>query len=188
VNRRGLESPQGGIALLLALVVLLLVTILGLVGLESAVLELRMAGAQREYALAYQAAQGALNDGERVLKGLSAADLASFEDNRAGRYLPAAPGAPSRASAGLVVECGADPRYGPGGAGAAAAALSPRIPGGGGRGHLASLPHDGAGLRSRRGARSNRAAHSWPDPALGPALPQAACLRDHQLIAPLPMV
>jgi type IV pilus assembly protein PilX len=99
VNRRGLESPQGGIALLLALVVLLLVTILGLVGLESAVLELRMAGAQREYALAYQAAQGALNDGERVLKGLSAADLASFEDNRAGRYLPAAPGAPSRASA-----------------------------------------------------------------------------------------
>jgi len=99
VNRRGLESPQGGIALLLALVVLLLVTILGLVGLESAVLELRMAGAQREYALAYQAAQGALNDGERVLKGLSATDLASFEDNRAGRYLPAAPGAPSRASA-----------------------------------------------------------------------------------------
>ena len=99
MNRRGLESPQGGIALLLALVVLLLVTILGLVGLESAVLELRMAGAQREYALAYQAAQGALNDGERVLKGLSAADLASFEDNRAGRYLPAAPGAPSRASA-----------------------------------------------------------------------------------------
>jgi type IV pilus assembly protein PilX len=99
VNRRGLKSPQGGIALLLALVVLLLVTILGLVGLESAVLELRMAGAQREYALAYQAAQGALNDGERVLKGLSAADLASFEDNRAGRYLPAAPGAPSRASA-----------------------------------------------------------------------------------------
>lgn len=99
MNRRLLEAPQRGIALLLALVVLLLVTILGLVGLESAVLELRMAGAQREYALAYQAAQGALNDGERVLKGLSAADLASFEDNRAGRYLPAPPGAPSRASA-----------------------------------------------------------------------------------------
>ncbi len=99
MNPRLHEAPQGGIALLLALVVLLLVTILGLVGLESAVLELRMAGAQREYALAYQAAQGALNDGERVLKGLSAADLASFEDNRAGRYLPAAPGAPPRASA-----------------------------------------------------------------------------------------
>ena len=48
MNRRGLKSPQRGIALLLALVVLLLVTILGLVGLESAVLELRMAGAQRE--------------------------------------------------------------------------------------------------------------------------------------------
>ena len=99
MNRRSLESPQRGIALLLALVVLLLVTILGLVGLESAVLELRMAGAQREYALAYQAAQGALNDGERVLKGLTAADLATFGDNRAGRYLPAAPGAPPRASA-----------------------------------------------------------------------------------------
>ena len=68
MNRDLREAPQGGIALLLALVVLLLVTILGLVGLESAVLELRMAGAQREYALAYQAAQGALNDGERVLK------------------------------------------------------------------------------------------------------------------------
>ena len=99
MNRRGLKSPQRGIALLLALVVLLLVTILGLVGLESAVLELRMAGAQRASALAYQAAQGALNDGERVLKGLSAADLATFEDNHAGRYLPAAPGAPPRASA-----------------------------------------------------------------------------------------
>lgn len=99
MNRHGLKSPQRGIALLLALVVLLLVTILGLVGLESAVLELRMAGAHREYALAYQAAQGALNDGERVLKGLSAADLATFEDNHAGRYLPAAPGAPPRASA-----------------------------------------------------------------------------------------
>lgn len=99
MNRRGRESSQGGIALLLALVVLLLVTILGLVGLESAVLELRMAGAQREYALAYQAAQGALNDGERVLKGLTVADLGTFADNRAGRYLPAEPGAPSRASA-----------------------------------------------------------------------------------------
>ena len=99
MNRCGLANPQRGIALLLALVVLLLVTILGLMGLESAVLELRMAGAQREYALAYQAAQGALNDGERVLKGLSAADLATFEDNHAGRYLPSAPGAPPRASA-----------------------------------------------------------------------------------------
>jgi type IV pilus assembly protein PilX len=93
------EAPQGGVALLLALVVLLLVTILGLVGLESAVLELRMAGAQREYALAFHAAQGALNDGERVLKGLTVADLATFTDNGAGRYLPAEPGAPSRASA-----------------------------------------------------------------------------------------
>ena len=99
MNRDLREAPQGGIALLLALVVLLLVTILGLVGLESAVLELRMAGAQREYALAYQAAQGALNDGERVLKGLTVADLAAFGDNRAGRYLPAEPGAPPRASA-----------------------------------------------------------------------------------------
>lgn len=99
MNRLGPAPSQRGIALLLALVVLLLVTILGLVGLESAVLELRMAGAQREYAVAYQAAQGALNDGERVLKGLTAADLVTFEDNRAGRYLPAEPGAPSRASA-----------------------------------------------------------------------------------------
>ncbi|MBL6718553.1 MAG: hypothetical protein ISQ02_07870 [Pseudomonadales bacterium] len=99
MNWRGPAYPERGIALLLALVVVLLITILGLVGLESAVLELRMAGAQREYALAYQAAQGALNDGERVLKGLAAADLASFANNRAGRYLPAEPGAPSRASA-----------------------------------------------------------------------------------------
>lgn len=99
MKRRSVDKRQSGIALLLALVVLLLVTILGLVGLESAVLELRMAAAQREYALAYQAAQGALNDGERVLKGLAAADLVSFRDNRAGRYLPAEPGAPSRASA-----------------------------------------------------------------------------------------
>ena len=56
-------------------------------------------GAQREYALAYHAAQGALNEGERVLRELTTPDLATFEDNRAGRYLPAAPGAASRASA-----------------------------------------------------------------------------------------
>lgn len=99
MNRPASEAPQRGGALLLALVVLLLVTIPGLVGLESAVLELRMAGAQREYALAYHAAQGALNEGERVLRELTTPDLATFEDNRAGRYLPAEPGAPSRASA-----------------------------------------------------------------------------------------
>ena len=99
MNRPASEAPQRGGALLLALVVLLLVTIPGLVGLESAVLELRMAGAQREYALAYHAAQGALNEGERVLWELTTPDLATFEDNRAGRYLPAEPGAPSRASA-----------------------------------------------------------------------------------------
>ena len=99
MNRPTSEAPQRGGALLLALVVLLLVTIPGLVGLESAVLELRMAGAQREYALAYHAAQGALNEGERVLRELTTPDLATFEDNRAGRYLPAEPGAPSRASA-----------------------------------------------------------------------------------------
>ena len=99
MNRPASEAPQRGGALLLALVVLLLVTIPGLVGLESAVLELRMAGAQREYALAYHAAQGALNEGERVLRELTPPDLATFEDNRAGRYLPAEPGAPSRASA-----------------------------------------------------------------------------------------
>ena len=99
MNRPASEAPQRGGALLLALVVLLLVTIPGLVGLESAVLELRMAGAQREYALAYHAAQGALNEGERVLWELTTPDLTTFEDNRAGRYLPAEPGAPSRASA-----------------------------------------------------------------------------------------
>ena len=98
MNRPASEAPQRGGALLLALVVLLLVTIPGLVGLESAVLELRMAGAQRD-ALAYHAAQGALNEGERVLSELTTPDLATFEDNLAGRYLPAEPGAPSRASA-----------------------------------------------------------------------------------------
>ena len=78
MNRPASEAPQRGGALLLALVVLLLVTIPGLVGLESAVLELRMAGAQREYALAYHAAQGALNEGERVLRELTTPDLATF--------------------------------------------------------------------------------------------------------------
>ena len=34
-----------------------------------------------------------------MLRELTTPDLATFEDNRAGRYLPAEPGAPSRASA-----------------------------------------------------------------------------------------
>ena len=167
--------------------VLLLVTIPGLVGLESAVLELRMAGAQREYALAYHAAQGALNEGERVLRELTTPDLATFEDNRAGRYLPAEPGAPSRASA---VDCPPMAvRWTPATALGSPVQRQPRYlleylgAEDGGTWHRFRMTARGYG--AEEGPRSDRAAHPGLDPALGSASPQAARLRDHQFVAQL---
>lgn len=98
---RGLKgrSREDGAVLAVVLGVLLLIAILGLAGLEGSVLELRMAGAQRNHAVAFYAAEAALSEGERFLRTLSEDDLEIFSGNSAGLYEAAGPGAPAWASA-----------------------------------------------------------------------------------------
>ena len=83
VRRRsaGPRSEQG-VALFLALVVLLIITMLGVSGLQTTTLEERMAGNARDRDLAFQAAEAALTDAERVLED---SVLPSFDD-RNGLY------------------------------------------------------------------------------------------------------
>lgn len=64
----GGRQRQRGVALFLALVVLLIITILGLSGLQTTSLQERMAAGARDRDLAFQAAEAALVDGERLLE------------------------------------------------------------------------------------------------------------------------
>jgi len=63
--RRG----EGGIALVVALVFLLVLTILGVTAMQTATLQERMAGNARDRTLALQAAEFALRDAEALLAG-----------------------------------------------------------------------------------------------------------------------
>lgn len=61
-------AAQQGMALFLALVILLIITILGVSGLQTTTLEERMAANARDRDLAFQAAEAALRDAERYLQ------------------------------------------------------------------------------------------------------------------------
>lgn len=76
-------SRQRGVALFLALVVLLIITILGVSGLQTTTLGERMAANARDRDMAFQAAEAALIDAERYLQN---ATLNPF-NNAAGLYL-----------------------------------------------------------------------------------------------------
>lgn len=80
-RRRGGGNEQG-VALFLALVVLLIITVLGVSGLQTTTLEERMAANARDRDLAFQAAEAALSDAERFLNNAS---LPPF-GNAAGLY------------------------------------------------------------------------------------------------------
>ena len=76
------QHSQRGVALFLALVVLLIITVLGVSGLQTTTLEERMAANARDRDLAFQAAEAALIDAERFL---NSAVLGAF-NNSNGRY------------------------------------------------------------------------------------------------------
>lgn len=84
VMRNDMHPPrrQQGVALFLALVVLLIITILGVSGLQTTTLEERMAANARDQDMAFQAAEAALLDAEIFLQN---AVLGGF-DNSAGLY------------------------------------------------------------------------------------------------------
>jgi len=62
-------SRQRGVALLVALMFLIVLTLLGLAAMRTTTLEERMAGGSRDYNTALQAAEAALRDAENDLKG-----------------------------------------------------------------------------------------------------------------------
>lgn len=71
-----LPSTQQGVVLVVALIMLLLLTIIGLAGMRSTLLEERMAGNLRDHNLAFQAAEAALREGET--NGVQACLISGF--------------------------------------------------------------------------------------------------------------
>ncbi len=60
--------PQQGMALVLSLIFLAIVTILSLSSMQGAMTQDRMASSQRDHSIAFQAAEAALREGETRLQ------------------------------------------------------------------------------------------------------------------------
>ena len=93
ISRRERQQPIGrrrqqGVALFIALVVLLIITILGISGLQTTTLEERMAASARDRDIAFQAAEAALAQAEIFVNGIGVTGLAPFDLNTAGLYRP----------------------------------------------------------------------------------------------------
>lgn len=78
------QSRQQGVVLVVALILLLILTLLGLASVQSTSLQEKMAGNQRQHQLAFEAAEAALRQGENSLAGL--ATLPSFDGSTKGYY------------------------------------------------------------------------------------------------------
>lgn len=61
------RHPQAGAALITALILLLVLTVIGVTSLANTVMEERMAGNMRERQIAFQASEAALREGERLI-------------------------------------------------------------------------------------------------------------------------
>src|SRR5690606_25993751 len=68
------RSNQQGMGLLVCLVILLVMTLLGVSGLNSTIMQERMVGAMKESGVALEAAESALRDGEAFVQGLDNTD------------------------------------------------------------------------------------------------------------------
>lgn len=69
-------DKQTGVALLMSLVILLVLTLLAVSGMQGSIMQERMSSAQRDGMLALEVAEAALREAESTLDGLS--DLSSF--------------------------------------------------------------------------------------------------------------
>jgi len=87
-------TPETGAALFVCLVFLLIMTIVGLAGMQNTSLQEKMAGHLRDSDLAFQAAESALKAGEAVLEG---GNIPTFVCTSAsdGLYFNSDPGSPS---------------------------------------------------------------------------------------------
>lgn len=114
-------TRQAGAVLVVALIMLLALTLIGVTGLSSTTMEERMAGNMRDINTAFQAAEAALRDGENFL---TAATLPAF-NNTNGLYTPApaytqerwlsaswaSNSTTSRAYSSTIADISAQPRY-----------------------------------------------------------------------------
>jgi type IV pilus assembly protein PilX len=71
-------NKQSGVVLVVSLIMLLLLTLVGLSGMQSTILEEKMAGNMRDRNLAFQAAEAALQDAEQHIIGGSISGFTGF--------------------------------------------------------------------------------------------------------------
>lgn len=83
-----LSNPtrQQGSALLVSLIILVVMTLLGLSGMRTSVMEEKMAGNMRDNELAFQAAEAALRDAERLIQTNIISTSAFDDDGSDGFY------------------------------------------------------------------------------------------------------
>lgn len=111
---------QSGAILVIALIMLLAMTLIGVTGLSSTTMQERMAGNLREMDIAFQAAEAAVREGETFLESATLPDF----DGAGGLYQPAVSGTPqvweaiswtdtgaSREYTGAIADLAAQPRY-----------------------------------------------------------------------------
>lgn len=78
------RTSQKGAVLIVSLIILVVMTVIGLAGMEITSLEEKMAGNTRDRNIAFQAAEATLRDGESYLEGLVL--LPAFNGSTAGLY------------------------------------------------------------------------------------------------------
>lgn len=83
-SRRLPHRTQSGIALIVSLLLLVVITLLGITGMRNTTLEEKMAGNMRDHQLAFHAAESALRDAESKLQAVT---LPNF-NNTNGYYQP----------------------------------------------------------------------------------------------------
>lgn len=79
-------GKQQGSALIISLVILIVMTLIGITGVGTSTLEEKMAGNTRDKALAFQAAEAALRDGEAYFANNVVSVTAAFNGANAGLY------------------------------------------------------------------------------------------------------
>lgn len=85
MNTRQSFTQQGS-ALIISLVILIVMTLIGITGISTSSLEEKMAGNTRDRALAFQAAEAALRDGESYFDNNIVSITAAFDGSNAGLY------------------------------------------------------------------------------------------------------
>jgi type IV pilus assembly protein PilX len=81
-----LSFDQQGSALIISLLILIVMTLIGLTGIGTSTLEEKMAGNTRDQALAFQAAEAALRDGEDYFNNTIVSATSAFNGSIAGLY------------------------------------------------------------------------------------------------------